>query len=73
MAITSEEHRLCWKILDRKTKGVKFDTNIVFPSKTGMVMPLPMVIGVELKMGWGEVKLPGLDDLWDEALVSRNH
>ena len=38
-----------------------------------MVASLPTVIGVELKMGWGEVKLPGLDDLWDEALVSRNH
>jgi len=33
MAITSEEHRLCWKILDRKTKRVKFNTNIVVPSQ----------------------------------------
>ena len=35
MAVTSEEHRMCWKILDRKTKGVKFDSNIVVPGKTG--------------------------------------
>jgi len=26
---------MCWKILDRKTKGVKFDSNIVVPGKTG--------------------------------------
>ena len=34
MAVTSEEHRMCWKILGRKTKWVKFDTDIVVPSKS---------------------------------------
>jgi hypothetical protein len=34
MAVTSEEHRMGCKILDRKTERVKFNTNIVVPSKT---------------------------------------
>jgi hypothetical protein len=38
-----------------------------------MVTPLPTVMGLEFEMDWGEVKLPGLEDMWDDASVSRNH
>jgi len=33
LAVTAEEHRLGWKILDAKTKGIKFHRNRIITSK----------------------------------------
>jgi hypothetical protein len=38
-----------------------------------MVAPLPTVIGGELDSGRERGKLLALEDMWEVALVSRNH
>jgi hypothetical protein len=40
---------------------------------TGREAPLPTVMEGEWRRGWEEMKLPALDDMCEEALVSKYH